>query len=221
MKLITFGVFIFALTFCGLADKLKDFTSKSGSNTSSNSSSNTASNTKTSNSTTTSSSGDVNEKPTVSAEQQATLDGGQETKWDDQGMAWTLPKGWKKMNQTKEMFNYSSPDNAFLIANISTLGDNFPVDVSLKATFESSLQQLKNGKYENARYLEIDGIKGVEFIEVMPGNKDDPRRHQWLAYRIYQGKTQMLNIMLSTKGSNFEKHRNDFPAVLYSMKIQK
>ena len=33
------------------------------------------------------------------------------------------------MNQTKEMFNYSSPDNAFLIANISTLGDNFPVDV--------------------------------------------------------------------------------------------
>jgi hypothetical protein len=217
MKFIAFGVFIFALTFCGITDRVKQGIEK----ISSPSNYNTASNSSNSNSATSSAGDKSAEIPVLTSEQKATLEGGQETEWSDQGMSWSLPKGWKKMNQTKEMFNYSSPDNAFLIATISTLPDNFPVEVSLKATYESSLQQLKNGKYENARYVEIDGVKGVEFIETMPESKDDPRRHQWIAFRNYQGKTQQLNIMLSTKGNNFEKHRNDFPAVLYSMKIQK
>ena len=221
MKFIAFGVFIFALTFCGITDKVKERFAKVSTSSNSNSASNTPANTATSNIATTASGDKSAEKPTLTSEQQATLDGGQETKWDDQGMAWTLPKGWKKMSQTKESFNYSSPDSAFLLVNISTMPDNFPVDISLKATYESSLQQLKNGKYENARYAEIDGIKGVEFLETMPEDKSGPRRHQWIAFRNYQGQTQQLNVMLSTKGSNFENHRNDFPAVMYSMKLQK
>ena len=119
------------------------------------------------------------------------------------------------------MFNYGSPDNAFLIATISNLPDTVPGDVSLKATYESSLELLKQGKYEKVRWLEIDGVKGVEWWETMPEDKGDPRRHQWIAFRNYQGQNQQLNIMLSTKGSNFEKHRDDFTAVMYSMKIPK
>lgn len=67
----------------------------------------------------------------------------------------------------------------------------------------------------------IDDVKGVEWTETIPEDKSGPRRHQWIAFRNYLGQNQQLNMMLSTKGSNFEKHRDDFPAVMYSMKIAK
>lgn len=211
-SLLTLGLISFALTFCGLQERLKGLsgspsgnsnTVSSGSNSSSTSSSSTA------------------EKAKPNAAQQAIIDGGIETKWDDQGLSWKLPSGWKKMTTSKESFNYSSPDNAFLLVNISTLGDNFPMDVSLKAYYDQAMQQLKNGKYESVKMVEIDGITGVEFVEAPPEGKDDPRRHQWIAYRRYLGQTQQLNVMTSTKGTNFGKHSDDFPAILYSMKAVK
>ncbi len=210
---VSLGLFMFVLSFCNLSERLSQF---NGSNSNIQNSGNSASN-----SSKAATTDEIVEKPKLTASQQTISDGGQEVKWDDQAISWTLPKSWKKMNVNKTMFNYRSPDLAFLIANISVMPDNFPSEISLKATYESSLQQLKNGKYENVRYLEIDGVKGVEFIETMPETKDDPRRHQWIAFRNYQGQNQQLNIMLSTKGTNFEKHRDDFPAVLYSMKIAK
>ena len=121
----------------------------------------------------------------------------------------------------KESLNYGSPDNAFLIGSISVMANDFPSDISLKATYDSALQQLKNAKYETVRYVEIDGITGVEWTEAMPEQKDSPRRFQWIAFRNYQGQNQQLNIMLSTKGSNFDKHRDNFAAIMYSMKIAK
>ena len=211
-SLLTLGLISFALTFCGLSEKLKGL-SGSPSNTNT-----TASNTGTA----PSKSGDTGaEKPKISGSQQAIIDGGTETKWDDQGLSWKLPSGWKKMDVKKESFNYSSPDNAFLLVNISLMPDSFPMDVSLKAYYDQALQQLKNGKYESVKMLEIDGITGVEFTEAPPGGKDDPRRHQWIAYRTYLGQKQQLNVMTSTKGSNFAKHSDDFPAILYSMKMVK
>lgn len=69
--------------------------------------------------------------------------------------------------------------------------------------------------------VEIDGIAGVEFTEAPPEGKDDPRRHQWIAYRKYLGQTQQLNVMTSTKGTNFNKHTDTFTAILYSMKAVK
>ena len=211
---VSLGLFMFALSFCNLSDRLSQLKDSNSTNQNSSASSGTGSpNTATTE--------EPAAKPTLNASQQAISDSGQSVEWDDQGIAWTLPKNWKKMNVSKTMFNYSSPDLAFLIANISVMPDSFPSETSLKATYESALQQLKNGKYENARYLEIDGVKGVEFVETMPEDKSGARRHQWIAFRKYLGENQQLNIMLSTKGTNFEKHRDDFPAVLYSMKIAK
>jgi len=209
-SLMTLGLISFALTFCGLQERLKGISGSTPSN------SNVA--TSGSNSSTTA---PTAEKAKPSAVQQAVIDGGTEAKWDDQGLSWKLPAGWKKMSIAKESFNYSSPDNAFLLVNISSLSDSFPVDVSLKAYYEQAMQQLKNGKYEAVKMVEIDGITGVEFVEAPPAGKDDPRRHQWIGYRKYLGQTQMLNIMTSTKGANFGKHTDDFPAILYSMKATK
>lgn len=215
MKLFfSLSLFVFALSFCNLSERLSKLTGagSNNQNSSADASSNSSKN---------STAAEIVEKPQLTDRQQLVLNNGQEVKWDDQRISWTLPKSWKKMSVGKTMFNYRSPDLAFLIASISPMPDTFPSEASLKATYESALEQLKNGKYENVRYLEIDGVKGVEFSETMPEDKSGARRHQWIAFRSYLGQKQQLNTMLSTKGSNFEKHRDDFPAILYSMKIAK
>lgn len=207
-SVLSLGLIILALSFCNLADRMKQLGGSADTNSN------------TSNGGSKTSSVDV-ETAKLSSAQQAIADGGTEVKWDQQGISWKLPASWKKMQMMKESFNYGSPDNAFLIGSISVMSDSFPSDVSLTATYDSALEQLKQGKYEKVRYLEIDGVKGVEWWEAMPEDKDGPRRHQWIAFRRYQGQNQQLNIMLSTKGSNFDKHRDDFPAVMYSMTIPK
>ncbi len=208
-SVISLGLLFFAMSFCGLSDRLKQMAGSGGTNT----------NTAGANSSSSSSSSSKAEKPTLTGSQQAVIDGGSETKWDDQGAAWTLPKNWKKMDVKKETFNYQSPDNAFLLVNISILPDDFPMDISMKASYDQALQQLKNGKYESVRMLEIDGVPGVEFTEAAPEDKDGVRRHQWIGFRNYLGQKQQLNVMLSTRGTNFERHRDDFTAIMYSMKV--
>ena len=212
-SLFLVGSIFFALSFCGLGEKFKQLSGGVNNSNSTTTSSNTSSSS--------SSSSTSAEKPKLTSEQQAIIDGGSETKWDEQGLSWTLPKGWKKMDVKKETFNYQSPDNAFLLVNVSVMPDNFPMDASLKAYYDQALQQLRNGKYESVKMIEIDGIPGVEFTEAPPESKDDPRRHQWIGYRTYLGQKQQLNVMTSTKGTNFGKHTDDFTAILYSMKAVK
>jgi hypothetical protein len=206
---LSLGLIIFALTFCGIGDRLKQLSESNGSGTSS-----------TSNNSSTSSSAAV-EKPKPTAAQQSIIDGATETKWNEQGISWRLPSGWPKMEVRKESLNYGSPANGFLIASISVMPSEFPSATSLDAQYTSALELLKQGKYENVRWLEIDGVKGVEWIEAMPEDKDGARRHQWIGFRNYQGQNQQLNIMVSTKGSNFDKQRDSFAAIMYSMRIPK
>lgn len=206
---LSLGLMLFALTFCGLGDKLKSL-SGNGSGT------NTASNTSKGSTT-----GSESEKATLTGAQQGIADSATETTWDQQGISWKLPSGWKKMDVKKLAFNYQSPDNAFLLVNISEMPDNFPMDISLSAYYDQAMQQLKNGHYEKVRMLNIDGIDGVEFTEATPEDKDGIRRYQWIAYRSYLGQKQQLNVMLSTTGTKFDKHRDDFPAIMYSMKSTK
>jgi len=208
-SILGFGILGFALAFCGLGERLKQMSGAESN------SSNTASTTSSKTST-----GSV-EKPNPTAAQQAIIDSGTETTWDAQGVSWRLPSTFKKMSVMKEQFNYGSPAAGFLIASVSVMPDDFPSDISIDATYKQALEQLKQGKYENVRWLEIDGVKGVEWVEAMPEIKDGPRRHQWIGFRRYLGQNQQLNVMVSTDGDKFDKHRDTFAAVLYSMKIPK
>lgn len=211
--LVSLGVLAFVFSFCNLSERISKLKGDGANEqktvtNSSTDSKNSATETRV-------------EKPELNPAQEAVLNSGEKVLWEQQGITFTVPKGWKKMSVQKESFNYGTPALGFLIGSISVMPDSFPAEQSLNATYESSLQQLKNGKYENARFLEIDGIKGVEFVEAMPEEKSSPRRHQWIAFRNYQGQNQQLNIMLSTNGNNFDKHKDDFSAVMYSMKIDK
>src|SRR6185503_1947558 len=181
------GILTFAFTFCGLTERLKSIQGGANSSTSG------------SNTSTSSTSGDApsGEKATLTSSQEAAIAGGETISWDQQGIDWTVPKGWKKMDVSKLQFNYQSPDLAFLLVNISPMNDDFPMDISLKAYYDQAMQQLKRGEYERVRMLNIDGIDGVEFVEAPPEDKEGVRRHQWIAYRSYLGQKQQLNVMLS------------------------
>lgn len=207
------GLIMFALSFCGLSERFKS--AQNGSNSGS-----SGSNSSTSSSKTGSSSSDV-EKATMSPEQQQAIAGGETVSWDQQGINWTVPKGWKKMDVSKLQFNYQSPDNAFLLVSISEMPDDFPMEISQKAYYDQAMQQLKQGHYASVRMLNIDGIDGVEFVEAPPEDKDGIRRHQWIAYRSYLGQKQQLNVMTSTSQTKFDKHKDDFSAIMYSMKATK
>ena len=99
------------------------------------------------------------------------------------------------------------------------LGEDFPTAVSLKAYYDGAVQRKKNGELDQLRYMEIDGVKGVEFREVNPEKPDDIRRLQWIAYRKFAGQTQMVNLILSSNGKTFPARQDELYAILYSMKL--
>ncbi|MEP6925380.1 MAG: hypothetical protein ABI954_13010, partial [Pyrinomonadaceae bacterium] len=212
-SLFVFAFIAFALSFCGIVNRL---TSNSGLVGEANSNSAAA------NSSTIKGAGDKNiefEKPALTDAQKVFQSNGKEIKWDEQGIAWQLPAGYRKLSQDRNSFNYMGADSAAMLINISPMASDFPVDASVKANYDGAITRMKNGEVEKVRYLEIDGVRGVEFIEAKKDSKDDSRRHQWLAFRKYAGQTQMLNFMLAAKDSAFEKHRDEFAAILYSSKI--
>lgn len=179
-----------------------------------------------SNSSSTSSSGnpskigdDPVEQPAPTAAQTAALANGQSVKWDQQGITWTLPANWKKQSVTNDLFNYGSGDGAFLIVSISPMAPDFPTDISLKAFHEGAKVRQKNGQVDELKWLELDGVRGVQFRESKPQMADDIRRLQWMTYRKFAGQTQLVNFILSGRGDNFTKHQDELYAILFSTKL--
>jgi len=197
----------FALSLCSLSNKLKN-AGKSGESGKSKASTTTD--------------GAAVEHPEPTAAQTAALAGGQTVKWDQQGMSWTVPSQWTQATNEDKMLVWRSPgswDAASLIINISTMDEKFPTDVSLKAFYDGAKTRLKNGEVDELKWLEIDGLKGVQFRESDPAKPDDDRRLQWLAYRKYAGQVQLVNLLLATRGKDFSRHQDAMYAILYSTKI--
>lgn len=205
------GALAMVLAFCGIGDRLKQM---SGGDTGGGASNSSGTGTGTSK-------GSSAEKPSLTAAQQSIQDSSTEVKWDDQGISFKVPSGFSKMQVLKESFSYGSPAAGFLNGSISVMPSSFPSETSLDATYSQGIEMMKQGKYESVRWLEIDGVKGVEWVEAMPEIKDGARRHQWIAFRNFQGQNQQLNIMVSTDGDKFEPKRDTFAAIMYSMKIAK
>jgi hypothetical protein len=201
--LLVLGV---ALSLCNLLNKSKN-TGTSGSGGSG---------------TTSSSNGATVEKAAPTAAQTAALAGGQSAKWDSQGMSWTVPAKWTQSTNDEKSFLWRSPggsEAANLIVSISPMSEDFPTEVSIKAFYDGAKTRSKNGEVDEVKWLEIDGVKGVEFRESNPKKSDDFRRLQWLAYRKYSGQVQMVNVMLSSNGKGFAEHQDAMYGVLLSTKL--
>ena len=197
---------LFALLSVALACNLMG---RKGSNTNSSSSSGTS----------TTTDGEPVEKANPTAAQQAAIANGQTVTWDQQGITWTLPAGWRKIEQRNESFSFGG-GGAFLTVSVSIMPQMADLtDTSIKAMHEAAKTQQKIGKYDEARWLEIDGLRGVSFRESLQERPDDIRRLQWQAYRTYAGSTQLINVILSTNSGDFSKHQDALYGVLYSTKV--
>ena len=206
MKNILAVIFIgLALSLCNLSERFKK-----GSSTSGPSGSRTG--------------GAAAERGEANAEQLAALAGGQEIKWDRQSISWTVPPNWTEHENESKSFMWRSPggaDAASLIVSISPMDESFPTDSSLQAYYDSAQSQARNGEVDEVKWVEIDGLRGVQFREANPEKPDDHRRMHWMTYRKYSGQVQYINVMLATQGKDFERHKNAMYGVLYSMKIAK
>ena len=202
VALLLIGV---ALSLCNLSERFKKANSNSGPSGSSSSSS----------------SGSA-EPGRATAEQMAALAGGQAVKWERQGMSWTVPAGWTEQENESKSFTWRSPgggDAASLIVSISPMPDSFPTDSANDASYDQAKDRAKNGEVDEVKWVEIDGLKGVQFREASQEHPDAPRRLQWLSYRKYLGQVQGINVMLATQSKDFERHKNAMYGILYSMKI--
>lgn len=189
------------LSLCNLSERFKKGSSTSGPTTSGGSSRSV-------------------ETAKATAEQAAAVAGGQEVKWDKQGMSWTIPPNWTEETNESKMFVMRSPGGgnaASLIVSISPMDENFPADV--QPWFDQAESRAKNGEVDEVKFVEIDGLKGVQFREASPEKPDGHRRLQWMAYRKYTGQLQLVNVMLASEGKDFERHKNAMYGILYSMKV--
>ncbi|MEK6334318.1 MAG: hypothetical protein AABM67_05160 [Acidobacteriota bacterium] len=189
---------------CNLSSKLKS-NSNSNSNSSSSSESETIG-------------GEQVEKANPTDAQSAAIANGQTVKWEQQGITWMMPPNWGKQDVRNETLSYGG-GGAFLSGNISTMGPDFPTDVSIKAMYEGLKTNQKIGKYDEVKWMEIDGLRGILFRESKQEMADDIRRLEWQAYRKYAGQSQLVTLILSTNDANFPKHQDELYGILFSMKI--
>ena len=191
----------FALSLCNLSERFKKGGSTSGPSATG---------------------GAAAEKAQPTAAQTAAIAGGQQAKWDRQGISWTVPPNWTEQENESKSFMWRSPggaDAASLIVSISPMPESFPTDSAMDAAYEQAKDRAKNGEVDEVKWVEIDGLKGVQFREANPEHADAPRRLQWTAYRKYLGQLQGINLMLATQGKDFERHKDAMYGILYSMKV--
>jgi hypothetical protein len=194
----------FALSLCNLSGRFKKDASTSGPSGSDSAGGGTA------------------EHGQATAEQMAALAGGQQIKWERQGMSWTVPQNWTQQENESKSFVWRSPggsDAANLIVSISPMDESFPTDTSLQSWYDQAKSRANNGEVDEVKWVEIDGLKGVQFREANPEKPDDSRRLQWMAYRKYKGQVQFINLMLATEGKAFDRHKNALYGILYSTKF--
>lgn len=198
---------LFALVSVVLACNL---VGKKGRNTNSSSSSSSGSS---------SVDGEPVEKANPTAAQAAVIANGHPVTWEQQGITWTLPANWSKNDVRNESFTYSGGD-AHLTVAISVMPQMANlVDVSSKAMYNAAKDQKKIGKYDEVKWLELDGVRGVEFRESVQEQPGDIRRLEWQAYRTFAGSTQLITMILSTDSGEFAKHEDELYGILYSTKV--
>ena len=200
---------LFALVSVVLACNLVGKKGKNGNSGSSSSSSNGAN----------SVDGEPVERPNPTAAQSAAIANGHPVTWDQQGITWTLPANWSKNEVRNESFTYSG-GAAHMTVAISVMPQMASlVDTSIKAMFDAAKTQQKIGKYDEVKWLELDGVRGVEFRESVQEEPGDIRRLEWQAYRTFAGSTQLITMILSTDSGEFAKHQDELYGILYSTKV--
>ncbi|HEY0080277.1 MAG TPA: hypothetical protein VGB73_16825 [Pyrinomonadaceae bacterium] len=162
------------------------------------------------------------ETPSPTSAQSAAVAGGQTATWEQQEISWTVPQRWSKQSADSRSLLWRSPgswDAASLIVSVSPMAGDFPTDMSLKAFYDAAQTRKQNGEVDEVRWMKLDGVRGVQFRESSPEDEDSPQRLQWMAYRSYKGQTQLVNIILASRGKDFARHEDALYGILYTTKF--
>ena len=156
------------------------------------------------------------EKPVLTAEQKEIIADGKELIWKENGLKWTIPESWNKLLERPDFLTYGLPSSGTMFVSLTPAESLEQAESINKKHYDRQLENAGKGLVEQVRYLEIAGIKGVEFIEKVPTG-EGWRRYMWLAYREFNGKPQMIQVVCGFKEPGFEKNRAICASVLYSM----
>jgi hypothetical protein len=159
------------------------------------------------------------EKPITPSPTVNTLIGGQQVTWTEQGMSWTVPAGWTKKPTAPDEVKYGGNEDVSLVASVSAMGSDFPAEITLQGFYQGAKVREQNGQVEEVKWLELDGVRGVQFRDSKTQAGDGLRSMQWFTVRKFGGNTQRVNLILTSSNVNFEKHQDDFYAILLSTKM--
>jgi hypothetical protein len=138
--------------------------------------------------------------------------------WEEQGVSFTVPAGWREeKTEIEDNFKLQGPDGAGLSIDVLSLKAETSPERELAE--HDGLLRLQAGKFDELRYLELDGVRGL-FTRAAPGAVvDDAVTLNWVAYRRHKGKQQFISLHLSSPRNSFSKRRDEIYAVLASTKL--
>jgi hypothetical protein len=150
----------------------------------------------------------------------ATLAGGREVTWLQQGMSWTLPADFveAQVNETSAWYQDAAGTVA-VVAHANPIEYAFEAEPYLESFYSQHRSRRKSGAIDDLRYLEIDGVKGVVVRECATQNPQTPRKLQWTAFRDFGGKKQSIAITITAPGGEFATREDVIYAILYSARI--
>jgi biopolymer transport protein ExbD len=145
--------------------------------------------------------------------------GGQTISWAEGNISVTVPNGWRKdevLGQTPQTFRLKGSEEARLSIDLGTeIEATFSPEDQLKNAYENLLEAQKEGRYEEVRYLDVDGVKGFLTRSV----DDDELWLSWTAFRKRNTKLQYVSIHLNSPRASFTIRRDEFYNILSSIKL--
>ncbi len=145
--------------------------------------------------------------------------GGRTITWVEQNISVTVPAGWRKgetWDESSRSFRLKGAENASLSVGLGYETDAvFSPENELARVFENMKVGQKEGRYEEVRYLEIDGVKGLLSRSVDKGEQTI----SWIAFRKRGTKLQYVQVFLSTSGPSFNRQPDELYNILSSIKL--
>lgn len=148
-------------------------------------------------------------------------DKSQTIRWEKQTITFNVPSNWTKDanlsdredklgdHTTDEQVWRGGEQQRFEVL-VDTSDSDFPVSIEemLAADYKSSASG--NPAYQDVRYLEINGVKGVYW------RQGDDLNINWLTYRHYKDKAQMVGVHLNGSKNDLEL----LTKILMSIKLE-
>ena len=158
----------------------------------------------------------VFETPKLTDAQKESIAKGKKLEWKINGLSWEIPQDMKRSLERDSILTYRSPSSVTLVASAIRSENEEQIKSMFQKNLDSAVKNEKNNLIEQFRYMEINGIKGFEYIERVP-NRDGWRRHQLIALRVFNGQAQFISVFCGAKAGDFDKYKDLCAAILYSM----